>query len=55
MIRHVLFMTFTEMARQRYLPHSAREALTAIFQPVLRDIIVFDFYRYEEGYLSRIT
>ncbi|KAB8312337.1 Dabb family protein [Erwinia endophytica] len=41
---HCVLMTFRdEIARQRYLPHPAHEAIKAIFQPVLSDIIVFDF------------
>ena len=41
---HCVLMTFTdEAARQRYLPHSAHEALKVIFRSILRGIIVLDY------------
>lgn len=41
---HCVLMTFAdEVARQRYLPHPAHEALKAIFRSILRDIIVLDY------------
>lgn len=41
---YCVLMTFAdEAARQRYLPHSAHEALKVIFRPILRDIIVLDY------------
>ena len=41
---HCVLMTFLdEASRDRYLPHPDHEALKSVFQPVLNDIIVFDY------------
>ncbi|GAB3488038.1 Dabb family protein [Marinomonas epiphytica] len=41
---HCVIMTFkNDEARQRYLPHTAHEALKEHFVPLLQDIIVFDY------------
>lgn len=41
---HCVFMTFANaQGRQNYLPHPAHERLKAVFQPLLEDIVVFDY------------
>ncbi|MDJ0832555.1 MAG: Dabb family protein [Gammaproteobacteria bacterium] len=41
---HAVLMTFADEAgRQNYLPHPEHEALKAVFEPLIEDIVVFDF------------
>jgi hypothetical protein len=41
---HCVLMTFAdEDGRNEYLPHPQHDALKAIFEPVLEDIIVLDY------------
>jgi hypothetical protein len=41
---HSVLMTFSnEEGRQNYLPHPEHEALKKVFNPILEDIIVFDY------------
>jgi len=41
---HAVFMTFADEAgRQNYLPHPEHDALRAVFSPLVKDIIVFDY------------
>lgn len=42
---HCVFMTFADEAgRQTYLPHPEHQALKQVFDPLLKDIVVFDYY-----------
>jgi len=51
---HCVLMTFAdEVARQRYLPHPAHDALKSIFRPVLQDIVVLDFTLAPENVAGR--
>lgn len=41
---HSVLMTFADEAgRQNYLPHPEHQALIAVFDPLLEDIVVFDY------------
>lgn len=41
---HSVLMTFADEAgRQNYLPHAEHEALKQVFEPLLEDIVVFDY------------
>lgn len=41
---HVVCMKFAdEDGRQNYLPHPEHDALRAVFKPLVKDIIVFDY------------
>lgn len=41
---HCVLMTFQdETARQQYLPHPEHIALKKVFEPILQDIVVFDY------------
>lgn len=41
---HSVLMTFAdENGRRNYLPHPEHDALKEVFQPLLEDIIVFDY------------
>lgn len=41
---HAVVMNFTDSAaREQYLPHPEHKALQLLFEPILEDIIVFDY------------
>lgn len=41
---HAVLMTFAnEAGRQNYLPHPEHDALKVVFEPLLEEILVFDY------------